>query len=119
VRALRQRRRPQAPGAAARQAGGGRMTAYPICFRSSRTSDRTRPQSRSMPALAFLLEHDGLTAVLEDDALEQATTRPSTSSRRGTSITVQDELLRFGPGGGTYHIMTRAAETEGQLFALE
>ena len=35
------------------------------------------------------------------------------------TITVQDELLRFGPGGGTYHIMTRAAETEGQLFALE
>jgi quercetin dioxygenase-like cupin family protein len=35
------------------------------------------------------------------------------------TITAQDELLRFGPGGGTYHIMTRAAETEGQLFALE
>jgi len=35
------------------------------------------------------------------------------------TITAQDELVRFGPGGGTYRIVTRAAETGGLLFVLE
>ena len=35
------------------------------------------------------------------------------------TVTAQDELMRFGPGGGTYRIVTRAAETSGLLFALE
>ena len=33
--------------------------------------------------------------------------------------TVEQEALRFGPGGGTYRIVTRAAETGGLLFALD
>lgn len=32
---------------------------------------------------------------------------------------VEQEALRFGPGGGTYRIVTRAAETGGLLFALD
>jgi mannose-6-phosphate isomerase-like protein (cupin superfamily) len=34
------------------------------------------------------------------------------------TITGEQEALRFGPGGGTYRIVTHAAETGGLLFAL-
>ena len=35
------------------------------------------------------------------------------------TIPVEQEALRFGPGGGTYRIVTSAAETSGLLFALD
>jgi quercetin dioxygenase-like cupin family protein len=35
------------------------------------------------------------------------------------SITAEEPLVRFGPGGGMYRIVTTAAETGGRHFALE
>jgi quercetin dioxygenase-like cupin family protein len=35
------------------------------------------------------------------------------------TITAPEELVRFGPGGGNYRIVTQAAETGGLLFAME
>ena len=35
------------------------------------------------------------------------------------TITAQEELVRFGPGGGVYRIVTKAAETGGLHCALE
>jgi len=35
------------------------------------------------------------------------------------TITAEEQLVRFGPGGGVYRIVTKAAETGGSIFALE